>query len=98
MGNLNALGLIGEVSLETAEEWYTKAMKLGDGISMGNLGSIYEKQGKIDKATKILKETIEKFGFPEASIQLGIIYFNQQEFSKAKEIFDKHDTHPYAMV
>jgi TPR repeat protein len=98
MGNLHALGLIGKPSLTDAEVWYSRAVELGDGISMGNLGSIYEKQGKIDKATEILKETIQKFDYPEASIQLGIIYFNKREFSKAKELFEKYETHPYAMV
>eukprot|EP01080_Neovahlkampfia_damariscottae_P007537 gene7537-11861_t len=93
MGNFYALGLTGESSLKKAENWFKKAVKLGDDVSLSNLGSIYQKQGKLEKAKITLEEAIQKFNLPEANIQLGAIYYKSQNYKGALEIFEKFNDH-----
>jgi tetratricopeptide (TPR) repeat protein len=89
MDNLGRL-LRGEGDLDGAIGWYQKSLKIfpENIVAQGNLGLAYRIKGDTVKAIKAYQAVIDIDGKdPEGYYGLGSIYFDRQEYLKAKDMF-----------
>ena len=71
---------------DKAEEYFLKAIELGNTNAFNNLGVLYFNQEKYDKAEKYYLQAIDK-GNNDALFNLGILYSKQKEYEKAEKYY-----------
>ncbi|OGN03455.1 MAG: hypothetical protein A2655_04895 [Candidatus Yanofskybacteria bacterium RIFCSPHIGHO2_01_FULL_43_42] len=80
------LNLKADAALLKAEDAFKKAIELSNnfGLAIYNLGSVYERQGKLSEAVKQL-ETIAPFNAnqPGLAFELGLLYYRANQKDKA---------------
>ncbi|OGN22510.1 MAG: hypothetical protein A2918_01985 [Candidatus Yanofskybacteria bacterium RIFCSPLOWO2_01_FULL_42_49] len=81
-----------DAALMKAEDAFKKAIELSNnfGLAIYNLGSVYERQGKLNEAIKQL-ETLAPFNSeqPGLAFELGILYYRANQKNKAFEQLQK---------
>ena len=91
--NHNTLGVILELrgDLGGAIEEYRKAVGAGGySLAYGNLGACLLSKGKKAEALKVLKEGLKRYSSDMHILYfLGVAYFETNNYSKAKDIFQK---------
>ena len=67
---------------------FLRAIENGNTNAMYNLGNLYEKQEKYEKAEQMYLKAIQN-GDVEAIFNLGVLYGTQKKYDKAKEYIKK---------